>query len=162
LSLFPPPDEFQLQGVQELELTSGRIERRELWALPIFDDFLAWPGARLMLRLERTVIHKATGELHREVAYALSSLDLDSLDPTKLLALWRQHWHIENRVHYVCDVTLGEDACRVRSGAGPRVLSAIRRTILTALSLQRVTNVAEALRSFAQFPYRALAQFILL
>ncbi len=115
-----------------------------------------------MLRLERTVIQKATGELHREVAYALSSLDLSSLNADKLLMLWRQHWHIENRVHYVCDVTLGEDACRVRSGAGPRVLAAVRRTILTTLRSQGVSNLAEALRSFAQFPYRALAQFILL
>ena len=135
-------------------MTSGRIERRELWALPVYDDFLAWPGARLMLRLERTVIHKATGELHREVAYALSSLDLASLNADRLLTLWRQHWHIENRVHYVADVTLGEDACRVRSGAGPRVLSALR--------LHGVSNIAEALCVFAQFPYRAVAHFILL
>jgi predicted transposase YbfD/YdcC len=130
-------------------------------ALRVYDDFLDWPGARLMLRLERTVIHKATGELHREVAYALSSLDLASLNAATLLTLWRQHWHIENRVHYVCDVTLGEDACRVRSGAGPRVLSAVRRTVLTTLRAHGVTNVAEALRTFAQFPYRALAHFIL-
>lgn len=115
-----------------------------------------------MLRLERTVIRKATGEVHRDVAYALSSLDLDSLNAHKLLTLWRQHWHIENRVHYVTDVTLGEDACRVRSGAGPRVLSALRRTVLTTLRAHDLSNVAEALRSFAQFPYRALAQFILL
>jgi len=115
-----------------------------------------------MLRLERTVIHKTPEELHRNVAYALSSLDLDSLAATKLLSLWRQHWHIENRVHYVADVTLGEAACRVRSGAGPRVLSALRRTILTTLRSQGVTNVAEALRFFAQFPYRALAHFVFL
>jgi hypothetical protein len=84
--------------------------------LPIDDDFLKWPGARLVLRLQRTVIHKATGELQREVAYALSSRDLDSLNAQQLLTLWRQHWHIENRVHYVCDVTFGEHTCRVRSG----------------------------------------------
>jgi hypothetical protein len=143
-------------------LTSGRIERREVWALPVYDDFLNWPGARLMLRLERTVTHKTTGELHREVAYALSSLDLASLNADTLLTLWRQHWHIENRVHYVCDVTLGEDACRVRSGSAPRVLSALRRTVLTTLRLRGVSNIAEALRAFAQFPYRALAHFIFL
>ena len=94
------------------------------------------------------------------MAYALSSLDLASLNAAEVLILWRQHWHIENRVHYVADVTLGEDACRVRSGVGPRVLSALCRTILSTLRLQGVTNVAEALRAFAQFPYRALALFI--
>lgn len=140
----------------------GRIERRVLWALPVYDDFLNWPGARLMLCLERAVIHKLTGELHLEVAYALSSLDLASVTADELLALWRQHWHIENRVHYVCDVTMGEDACRVRTGNGPRVLAAIRKTVLTSLRLQGVINIAEALRSFAQFPYRAPAQFVTL
>jgi len=161
LSLFPPPDEFQLQGSQELDLGHGRIERRVLWALPVYDDFWNWPGARLMLRLERTVIHKSTGVLHREVAYALSSLDVDSLTANDLLRLWRQHWHIENRVHYVRDVTMGEDACRVRTGNGPRALAALRNTVLTTLRLQGVLNVAEALRTFAQFPYRAAAQFVL-
>ena len=79
-----------------------------------------------------------------------------------LLRLWRQHWHIENRVHYVRDVTMGEDACRVRTANGPRTLAAVRNTVLTTLRLHGVLNVAEALRTFAQFPYRALAQFILL
>jgi predicted transposase YbfD/YdcC len=161
LSLLPPPDEFQLQGSQALDLGHGRTERRVLWALPVYDDFLNWPGARLMHRLERTIIHKSSGVLHPEVAYALSSLDVDSLTANDLLRLWRQHWHIENRVHYVRDVTMGEDACRVRTGNGPRALAALRNNVLTILRLQDVLNVAEALRTFAQFPYRALAQFVL-
>ena len=84
-------------------------------------DYRSRPGARLTLRLQRTVSRKTTGELHREVAYALSSLDLASLNADELLTLWRQHWHIENWLHYVCDVRLGEDACRVRAGSAPRV-----------------------------------------
>lgn len=139
----------------------GRIERRFLWALPIYDDFLDWPGARLMLRLERTVIDKSTGVLHRELAYALSSLDFASVTADDLLHLWRRHWHIENRVHYVRDVTLGEDACRVRTANGPRVLAAVRNTILSTLRLRGVLNIADALRTFAQFPYRAVSLFIL-
>jgi len=161
LSLFPPPDEFQLQTSEQVALGHGRIERRCLWVLPVYDDFLNWPGARLMLRLERTVIHKNTGVLRREVAYALSSLDLDSLMAHDLLRLWRQHWPIENRLHYVRDVTLGEDSCRVRTAHGPRVLAAVRNTLLSSLRLHGVLNVAEALRVFAQFPYRALAHFVL-
>src|SRR5438094_541419 len=129
-----------MQHSQDISLGHGRIERRELWALPIYDDFLDWPGARLMLRLERTVIHKNTG----------------------LLRVWRQHWHIENRLHYVRDVSMDEDSCRVRTANGPRTLAAVRNTILTVLRRQGLPNVAEALRTFAQQPYRALAQFILL
>ena len=114
-----------------------------------------------MLRLERTVIHKNTGILRRDIAYALSSLDLSSVSAYDLLRVWRQHWHIENRVHYVRDVTLGEDACRVRTAHAPRTLAAVRSTILSALRLRGVLNIAEALRTFAQFPYRALAHFVL-
>jgi len=149
-----------LQATEQVELGHGRIERRALWALPVYDDFLDWPGARLMLRLERTVTHKPTGVLSHELTYALCSLDLANLTAEDLLRLWRQHWHIENRVHYVRDVTLGEDACRVRVGNGPRVLATLRNTLLTTLRLQGVSNIAEALRTFAQFPYRALAQFV--
>ena len=151
-----------MQSTQTIDLDHGRIERRQLWALPIYDDFIDWPGARLMLRLERTVIDKATGELSRELDYALSSLDLTLLDAPGLLALWRQHWHIENRLHYVRDVTLGEDASRVRSGAAPQVLAAVRNVVITAARQAGFSNVADALRTFAQKPYWALAQFILL
>ena len=151
-----------MQHSQDISLGHGRIERRELWALPIYDDFLDWPGARLMLRLERTVIHKNTGLLRRELAYALSSLDLDTFSADDLLRVWRQHWHIENRLHYVRDVSMDEDSCRVRTANGPRTLAAVRNTILTVLRRQGLPNVAEALRTFAQQPYRALAQFILL
>jgi hypothetical protein len=151
-----------MQAAQTIDLGHGRIERRQLWALPVYDDFLDWPGARLMLRLERTVIHKATGELSRELDYALSSLDLATLDARGLLTLWRQHWHVENRLHYVRDVTFAEDASRVRSGAAPQVLAAIRNVVISAARQAGFTNVAEALRAFAQKPYLALAQFILL
>ena len=114
-----------------------------------------------MLRLESTLTHKRTGVLSCELAYALSSLDLDDLTAHDLLRLWPHHWHIENRVHDGRDVTLGQAACRVRSASGPRALAAVRNTILSTLRLHGVVNIAEALRPFAQFPYRALAQFVL-
>jgi hypothetical protein len=151
-----------MQAAETLDLGHGRIERRRLWALPVYDDFIDWPGARLLLRLERTVIHKATGQLSRKVDYALSSLDLTQTPAPVLLTLWRQHWHIENRLHYVRDVTLAEDASRVRSQAAPQVLAAVRNVVITAAHRAGFPNIAEALRVFAQKPYLALAQFILL
>lgn len=138
------------------------MERRQLWALPVYDDFLDWPGARTMLRLERTVTNKRTGRTTTERAYALSSLGLDQTSADELLRLWRGHWQIENRLHRVRDVTLGEDASRVRTGRGPQVLAAIRNTVISTLRLAGCLNVAEALRMYAQFPYRALGQFVLI
>jgi hypothetical protein len=140
----------------------GRIEHRRLWALPLYDDYLDWPGARLMLRLERQVIVKRTGEVRREVSYALSSFDLEQASAAQLLTWWRQHWHIENKLHYVRDVTLGEDACRARCGNSPQVLAAIRNIVLAVLRRHGFANIAEALRCLAQNPYRALGLLITL
>jgi len=151
-----------MQYAEAVNLGHGRIEQRRLWALPIYDDFLDWPGVCLMLRLERTRIHKPSGQKTTELAYALTSLSLDNVTPQQLLTLWRGHWQIENRLHYVRDVTLGEDACRVRSGHAPQALAAIRNTVLAVLRLAGYPNIAEALRTFAQNPYRALGHFILL
>jgi hypothetical protein len=140
----------------------GRLEIRRLWVLPLYDDFLAWPGARLMLRLERTFIRKATGQRLLELEYALASWDGDQSTAAQLLALWRGHWQIENCLHYVRDVTLGEDASRVRKHHAPQTFAAIRNLVIATAHRAGFTNVAQALRVFAQKPYWALAQFILL
>ncbi len=150
-----------MQVCETLDLGHGRIERRHLTVLPIYDDFLAWPGARLMLRMERTFIHKATGQPMREIDYALSSLDLAQVSAHELLTLWRTPWHIETRLHYVRDVTFGEDASPIRVGRAPQVMAAIRNVAIASARLAGFSNIADALRAFAQFPYRVAAQFVL-
>lgn len=150
-----------MQVCETLDLGHGRIERRHLTALPIYDDFLAWPGARLMLRMERTFTHKGTARVMHEIDYALCSLDVDHVSAADLMRLWRGHWHIENRLHYVRDVTFAEDASRIRAGHAPQVMAAIRNAAMTAARLAGFSNIAEALRFFAQMPYRALARFAL-
>jgi hypothetical protein len=81
------------------------------------------------------------------------------LPPCELLRLVREHWHIENRLHYVRDVTLGEDASQVRSGAAPEVLAALRNAILGLLRQHGWSSIAEALRHFAWSPGAALRFF---
>lgn len=58
----------------------------------------------------------------------------------------RGHWSIENRSHYVRDVTLGEDASRIRKRSGPQVMAAIRNAAIGFLRSTGVSNIAEALR----------------
>jgi hypothetical protein len=65
------------------------------------------------------------------VAHAITSLSPERADAARRLALSRAHWDIENRLPWVRDVTLGEDACRVRTGAAPQVLAACRNAVLT-------------------------------
>ena len=81
----------------------------------------------------------------------------DQADAARLEHLWRGHWQIENGLHYVRDVTLGEDACQVRSDRAPANLAACRNAALNLLRRASVTNVAAALRRHAMYPRQALA-----
>jgi predicted transposase YbfD/YdcC len=102
------------------------------------------------------------GEMSVELEYALASLDSSQLTAAQLLTLWRQHWRIENVLHYVRDVTLGEDVSRVRKRHAPQAFAAIANLVIATAHRAGFTNVAQAVRSFAQKPYCALAQFVLL
>ena len=90
---------------------------------------LQWPAAAQVCRIERTreIAGKKTSH---EIAYAITSLPRERAGPEHLLALVRQHWSIENRLHYRRDVALGEDASRIRSGNAPQALAALRNTML--------------------------------
>ena len=89
---------------------------------------LGWPGATQICRIER--IRERPGYTSREVAYAVTSLPPEKASPADLLALWRDHWLIENRLHWRRDVSLREDHSRVRSGSSPQAMAALRNAVL--------------------------------
>jgi DDE family transposase len=135
----------------------GRIEERRLRASTELTGYSAWPGLQQALCLERTVTGKASGRVRREVAYGATSLAPGRAGSAALLRLWREHWHGENKVHWVRDVTFDEDRSGVRAGAAPQVMAALRNATLGLLRLLGWTNIAAACRSFAAHPARALA-----
>ena len=108
-----------------------------------------------MCRIERVV--KKGGTPTREVAYAITSAGPDWADAATLLGWWRKHWAIENRLHWVRDVTMGEDASRIRCGAAPQVMAALRNAAISLLRLAGVTNIAAALRGNAYHVAHVLA-----
>ena len=61
----------------------------------------------------------------------------------------RGHWGIENKVHYVRDVTMGEDAGQASRGSTAQALAAVRNALLGLLRHARWTNIADALRTDA-------------
>lgn len=89
---------------------------------------LDWPGVAQVGRIERE--REIKGQTSREVAYAVTSLTREQAGPEALLSLVRGHWAIENQLHWRRDVSLREDACRVRSGCAPQALAALRNTVL--------------------------------
>ncbi len=97
-------------------------------------------------RLVRRTSGREDDEL--EVQYAVTSVPRGQADAAQLLAWWREHWGIENRLHYVRDVALREDACRIRTGEAPQNLAAFRNGIVFWLRLQGHQNITAALRAF--------------
>lgn len=119
-----------------------------------------WRALAQVCRIHREVEYVSgakVGTSREEWSYALTSLPPAQADATRLEALWRGHWQIENGLHYVRDVTLGEDACQVRTGRAPANFAACRNTALNLLRRAGVTNVAAALRRHAMYPHEALA-----
>jgi hypothetical protein len=97
--------------------------------------------------LER--VRRSKGKETTETVCAITSLGPERAPAERLLALARGHWEIENRLHWVRDMSLGEDACRVRTGEAPEILAALRNVGLWLLRSSGVTNIASALRHYA-------------
>ncbi len=146
----PPPGE-RFATARQAGRHGDRTEVRQLWASAALAGYLRWPGLAQVCRIERIVRRKAGRA--REVRYAVTSLA--DASAARLLRLVRGHWRIENRLHYVRDVTMGEDASRVRTGAAPQVLAALRNAVLGLLRQHGWDNIAAALRHYAWQPAAA-------
>ncbi len=90
-----------------------------------------------------------------EVVYGITGLGPGRADAAALPAYPRDHGRIENRLHYVRDATLGEDACRVRSGAAPRVLAGLRNAVVHLLANVEAESRPEAIERLQINPEQA-------
>jgi predicted transposase YbfD/YdcC len=124
----------------------------------ILAGYTDWPGLSQLFRLTRQ--RTSAGKTTTEVVYGITSLPRKRADARRLLELTRQHWGIENRLHYVRDVTFGEDDCRVRSGAAPQALAAIRNVAIHLLRRLHPGGVAAAIRQLLAKPHKAMALII--
>ncbi len=76
--------------------------------------------------------------------YAITSLDPLAASPSRLLTLWHEHWHIENKNHWVRDVVFGEDASRTRTGMLPEVLALLRAVVMARFRLAGMDGITAA------------------
>ena len=132
----------------------GRVEYRRLRSSPRLREYLDWPGLAQVCVLER--VRRIGDREERETVFAITSLTPKAASARRLLALARGHWGIENELHWVKDVVLGEDACRVRSNGGPQILSGLRNAALHLLHGNGLGQIASALRHLAAFPLKAV------
>ena len=131
-----------------------RWERRRLRATDALNEYLDWPGVQQVCEVRRRVEQK--GERVTETRYVITSLGT-GVGAGRLLKYVRGHWGIENRLHYVRDVTLGEDASRVRRGSAPQVMAILRNVVLGLLRSGGESNIAAAIRRIGWAPGQALA-----
>lgn len=115
-----------------------------------------------MALVERQVLSIKTGKQTTERAWLITDLTPEQAAPERLLALNRGHWSIENRLHWVRDVTFDEDRCQARTRHGPRVLASLRNFIIGLIrrTNDARTSIASILRHFAASPAQALAAFL--
>lgn len=134
----------------------SRVQSWHLQASTLMEGYSSWPGLKQVLKLKREVINKSTGEVREETSYAITSLERKQAGPAELIKIWREHWHIENRLHWVRDVTYDEDRSAVRSGHIPQVMAALRNAAISVMRIMGQSNIAAACRRYAARPALAL------
>jgi predicted transposase YbfD/YdcC len=123
----------------------GRQEIRTIQVRPA-PTKIKFPHVKQVFLIERHFLDLNGKPLSCQAVLGVTSLSAEKAGPQHLAALVRGEWSIENRDHYVRDVTLGEDRCRVRTGALPSILAVMRSHAIGALRLLGFTNIAEATR----------------
>lgn len=143
-----------LLTVRHRDRHGDRHELRELTLSTDLNEWADWPYLGQVGRLTYSCRRK--GKFSRETSYIVTSLSPEQATPAQLLHLVRGHWGIENRLHWVRDVTFDEDRCQVRTRSAPQVMAALRNVVIGILRLYKTRNIAAALRALAGSPRRAL------
>jgi predicted transposase YbfD/YdcC len=124
----------------------GRRVRRTIKVVAA-PGWITFTGASQIAQIRRTVTR--AGKKTVEVAYVITSAGCRAAPPHVLAAWVQGHWGIENRAHWVRDVTYDEDRSQVRTGSGPQVMATLRNTAISLHRLAGATSIAAALRHHA-------------
>ena len=135
----------------------GRIETRHLTTRAALVGYSDGPGWAQGFAVGRHVSTKKTGTERVAVVYGGTSLRAERATPGRVLELVRGHWAIENKSHWVREVTFDADRSQVRGGNIPQVMAALRNTAMGLLRWAGHTNIAAACRRLAAQPAQALA-----
>jgi hypothetical protein len=146
LEVFKGMEERRLPGETEAVwnlVRDGEVWTYRVWASPYLpEEIRAFPGCGQVVRMEREVVRKGTGEVRRTVSYALTSLGPEVADARRLGP---------PRPREACLV----DACQVR-GVGAQVLAALRAFLVSLLHRQGVREKKAALEALSFNPLAAL------
>ena len=146
---FPPEHETVDKG-------HGRIEIRRIWTTTELNDYIEFPYLNQAFRIER-ITSNLQGELMRhEMVHGVTSRTEQESSAADLLKFNRGQWEIENRLHWVRDVTFDEDRSQIRKGSGPQVMASLRNLSISLLRMSGATNIASTTRHLGRRSEKAL------
>jgi predicted transposase YbfD/YdcC len=135
----------------------GRLETRTLRCGTAHIEDVDWPDVQQVVRRECERLVLKSGKRSTEVTYGLVSMTPHQAGAVAIERLWRGHWTIENRVHYVRDVTFGEDAGHAGQGNTAQVLAAVRNGLLMLCRSAHWRSIPDALAHYGAAVARAWA-----
>lgn len=131
-----------LDSFTKTEKNRGRIEKRTIRTYKVNKTISEnWAGSQTIIYLKRE--RKTKKETAITHSYYLSSLDEKAKEFSKGI---RHHWGIENRLHYVKDVTFNEDKSKIRTGNAPAVLSLIRNLVINIARINGENRIKKFIR----------------
>lgn len=145
-----------LQSARTIDKGHGRIEERKLTVSSVLRGHQEWPGLEQVFQIERQVYEMTTQKSYSETHYGITSLSAEQVTAQELLSLVRNHWGIENGLHYRRDRTLKEDECRLRVGEAARVMAILNNVVIGIVRLAGLTNLPAARRTYDAQPQVAL------
>jgi hypothetical protein len=135
----------------------GRLEKHTLTTSSLLNATSDWPYLGQVFQLIREVRYLKSGKTTREVVYGMTSLPNHLASAQRLLTLHRQHWAIENKLHYCRDVTFHEDACSSAIGHAAQAIALLNNLVLGLLRSRGFSAITSARRRFDAFPLDALS-----
>jgi predicted transposase YbfD/YdcC len=144
---------------EELDKGHGRVETRRYWIteeLSTLPKPERWKGLRSIGMVVREVLQG--GERTEERRYFINSIPAQA---NLFAEAVRGHWDVENRLHWRMDVVLREDACTIRKGNAPAILTTARHLVLNLFEREgsRLSLPRKRYRAALDDDYRAKVVF---
>jgi predicted transposase YbfD/YdcC len=141
------PTEKDFETASTCEKGHGRMEWRTLTTSSMLKGYIDWPYAEQVFRIVRRRVRIQDGKVEEETTYGLTSMTASEAGAAQVLSYVRQHWGIENGLHYRRDETFREDRCRV-TGQGARAIAVINNLLIGLLLRRGVRNLPDARRYY--------------
>ena len=148
--------EAHLDRHTDVETAHGFTTTRTLRSSTLLTPETDWPGLAQVYEYHIHRQHTQTREITHYKQYGITSLLPEKATAEDLLKLRREHWSIENKLHWVRDVIFDEDASQARTGSIPHVMAALRNAAISVLRFTGRTKISQTLREFADRPKLAV------